>query len=91
MILSESKAETLKTLENLRRQVDLLDSHKTVGLISDKQYAQSLAHIVKKIEDIEDEYGVEHPREWTAFDLLFGESMDKYKDMMSSFDAIFGR
>lgn len=89
MILSEKEKETIDLLENLKKQVNLLDSHKTVGLITDKQYAESLEQIIKKVEKIEEELGIEPPKEYLAFDLLFGDSMSKYNEMMESFEAMF--
>lgn len=90
-MLSEKKLELLETIANLRKQVDLLDSHKTVGLINNKQYDESLKHIMEKIEKIEEENGIEPPKDFTAFDLLFGDSMDKFNDMMTSFDVLVGK
>lgn len=89
MFLTEKKMETLDTIANLRKQIDLLDSHKTVGLINNKQYAESLNNIVKKIEQLEEENGIEPPKGFTAFDLLFGDSISKYDEMMKSFEEMF--
>ena len=87
-MISEKQSETLEMIANLRKQVELLDSHRNVGLITAKQYAESLAHIVEKVESIEKEYGIEPPK-YSAFDALFKESADEYNKMMSSFEALF--
>lgn len=91
MLLSEKKMKTIDTIAKLRKQVELLDSHKKVGLINNKQYTESLDRIVKYIEMIEQEYDIEPPKDFTAFDLLFGDSMDKFNDMMTSFDALVSK
>ena len=62
MILSEKQREYQAQLDTLRKQIDLLDSHKTVGLITNKQYNKSLGVIVAKVEELEKEFGIIPPQ-----------------------------
>lgn len=59
MILSEKQLEWQERFDSLRKRIDLLDSHKTVELISPKQYNESMRTIVQEIEDLEKENGIE--------------------------------
>lgn len=69
-MLSEKQIETLETLSTLRKQIELLDSHKTMEMIKPKQYNQALAIIAAKVEAIEKEYGLE-PYIFSEEDLIF--------------------
>ena len=75
--MSAKQIELQKKLDDMRHQVQLLDSHKTVGLINDKQYNDSLGRIVEQIEEIEEEYGLA-PYIFTADDLLFGNGAERF-------------
>ena len=79
-MLSDRQIELQKIISTLRKQVELLDSHLLTGLITEKQHKESLYYIAKKVDELEKELGVmEHT--YNAFDLMFGESMEKFNKM----------
>ena len=80
MILSERQREIKETIDNLKRQIELLDSHKLVGLINDKQYKESMYYISKKVDELEEELGV-NKHSYNAFDLMFGKSIEQYNKL----------
>lgn len=69
-MLSEKQLKTLDELEDLKKRIHLLDSHKVVGYINNKQYAESLTTIMKEVERIEEQYGVK-PENTSAKDILY--------------------
>ena len=58
-IINERYYEILKELELIRRQVELLESHKTVQMIDKAKYEESGMTLVKRVEAIERELGLE--------------------------------
>lgn len=92
MMLSEKQLEIIEYLDSLKKQIELLDSHKVIKLINDKQYQESLETITHKLDRIEVELGIREPEtQTTAFDLLFGESIEKYNNMLESVDQLCKR
>lgn len=84
-MLSEHDNETVDKLNSLRTQIELLDSHRTVGLITNKQYAESLETIVNKVETIENEYGLE-PYYMSANNILHGNQADNFNNSIKDFE-----
>ena len=83
MILSEKQKKALNVIESLRKRIDLLDSHKVVGFINDKQYAESLKSISEEIDRLEKEFGLE-PTKLDAYDFLHNpETIGQFKDSIS--------
>lgn len=80
-MLTESQANDLQLLSDLRRRVELLDSHMNVGYINQKQYFESMANITQKVEELENKYGIK-PEPLRAFDLMFKDGIEKLDEMM---------
>lgn len=57
-MLNESQAKTIEELENLKKQVELLESHRTVDFVTPKQYNDSARRIMGQLEEIERQYGI---------------------------------
>ncbi len=84
-MLSEHDNDTINKCNSLRTQIELLESHKTVGLITNKQYAESLDQIVEKVEEIEKEYGLE-PIYMSANNILHGNQADNFNNSIKDFE-----
>lgn len=76
MFLSDRQMELQNILNDLKKQVELLDSHKMVGLINDKQYKESMFHIAVTLDKLEQEIGIPQHR-YSALDIMYKESMEK--------------
>ena len=64
-MLNETQKKTLERLETLKKEVDLLESHKLIFNdneefvhITPKQYNESAHRILSELEEIEHEYGI---------------------------------
>ena len=57
-MLNESQAKTIEELENLKKQVELLESHRTVDFVTPKQYNDSARRIMVQLEEIEHQFGI---------------------------------
>lgn len=80
-MLTEKQIEDLHVLNDLRKQVELLDSHMKVGFISEKQYAETMNNIVRKVEKLEEENGIK-PEPIEAFNFMFKDGIEKFEQMM---------
>ena len=65
MMLNEKQKSELEKLSTLRKEVELLESHKMIygedkefGLLSKKQYEESGKRIEQKVAELEKEYGI---------------------------------
>lgn len=88
MMLSERQKEALNDIENLRKRIDLLDSHKVVGYINDKQYAESLKSISDEVDRLEKEFGIQ-PGGVDAREFLYEDGIKKFSESVSVTDNIF--
>ena len=55
---SVNQQKTLDKLASLRKQVELLESHKTVDFVTPKQYNESANRILRQLEELEAENGI---------------------------------
>lgn len=79
MYLSDKQLELQATLNAIRKQIELLDSHRVVGLINEKQYKESLFYITQQLDQIEQNLGME-PHEYNASDIIYRKSMEGVND-----------
>lgn len=87
-MLSERQKEIQSTIESLRKRVDLLDSHKVVGYINDKQYAESLESISHEIDKLEEELGIK-PKGIDAGEFMYANGIEKFNDSVERTNDIF--
>ena len=84
---TQRKHEILNELETLRKQIDFLESHMTLGLVSEEQYQETGMSIKRKVSELEDECGINKPilsskgilyeDEAELFDTEFNQSVHK--------------
>ena len=55
---SVNQQKTLDKLASLRKQVELLESHRTVDFVTPKQYNESANRILRQLEELEAENGI---------------------------------
>lgn len=54
-----SNIDDYNLLQSLKKQIDFLDSHKTLELINEKQYNEALAEIVSHLAALEKKHNVD--------------------------------
>ena len=59
---TQRKHEILNELDTMRKRVELLESHKTVGMISDEQYLETGIQLANRVKELEEECGIDEPR-----------------------------
>lgn len=57
-MLTEQLHNLLNRLDIIRRQVELLESHKTTGMITKEQYEETGTRLEMQVKAIEDELGI---------------------------------
>lgn len=58
---TQRKHEILNELETLRKQVDFLESHHTLGLVNDEQYNETGLTIQRRVSELEEECEINKP------------------------------
>ena len=58
---TQRKHEILNELDTMRKRVELLESHKTVGMISDEQYTETGLMLQNRLTELESECGIDRP------------------------------
>lgn len=57
-MITEHYHNLLNRLDTIRRQVELLESHKTTGMITKEQYEDTGTRLEMQVKAIEDELGI---------------------------------
>jgi hypothetical protein len=52
----------LDELDTIRKQVEFLESHMTLGMISEKQYLETGIQLANRVKELEEECGIDEPR-----------------------------
>ena len=58
---TQRKHEILNELDTLRKQVDFLESHHTLGMVNDEQYQETGLNIQRRVSELEAECGINEP------------------------------
>ena len=57
---TQRKHEILNELDTAKKQVELLDSYRTLGMANDEQYAESILRFISRVSELEKESGVDY-------------------------------
>lgn len=93
MILSENEQRIEKFCQDIRYQVGLLDSHMVVlkdgekPLITEKQYAESILSMLKKVAEFEEQMPEDYQREKTLNDKLI-ETQNRLDDVRQMLNEV---
>jgi len=60
-MITQRKHEILNELDTMRKRVELLESHKTVGMISEDQYNETGITLQNRLKELEEECGINTP------------------------------
>ena len=58
---TQRKHEILNELDTLRKQVDFLESHHTLGLVNNEQYNETGLTIQRRVNELEEECQINEP------------------------------
>lgn len=58
---TQRKHEILNELDTLRKQVDFLESHHTLGMVNDEQYQETGLTIQRRVSELEEECEINKP------------------------------
>ena len=87
MILSESQAEAINQLEEIKKRVLLLESHRTLKFITKKQYEDSMIAICRELDLFQVKHGIYEKEEIGAEEFLYGNGAQKLE---KSLDDVYG-
>lgn len=76
---TQRKHEILNELETLRKQVDFLESHRTLGMITDEQYLETGMSIQRKVAELEEECEINRPI-FTSKGILFDDDAKLFNE-----------
>ena len=86
---SVNQQKTLDKLASLRKQVELLESHRTVDFVTPKQYSESANRILMQLEELEAECGIYEDNTLNRdFNLAFKE-LEKIEQMLTELAIYF--
>ena len=80
---TQRKHEILNELDTLRKRVELLESHHTVGMITKEQYLESGIQLQNRVAELETECGIDEP--------LYTSKGVLYEDQAEIFDEEFNK
>ena len=80
---TQRKHEILNELETLRKQVEFLESHRTLNMISEEQYLETGLNLQQRVAELEAECGINDP--------IFTSQGVLYEDQAEIFDDEFNR
>ena len=80
---TQGKHEILNELDTIRKRVELLESHHTVGMINEDQYIESGIQLSTRVSELEYECGIDTP--------LFTSKGVLYEDQAEIFDDEFNQ
>lgn len=80
---TQRKHEILNELETLRKQIDFLESHMTLGLVNEEQYQETGLSIKRKVDELEEECEIDKP--------IFSSKGVLYEDEAKLFDTEFNQ
>ena len=58
---TQRKHEILNELDTIRKRVELLESHYTVGMISEEQHNETGIQLQNRVRELEEECGINDP------------------------------
>ena len=76
---TQRKHEILNELDTLRKQVDFLESHHTLGLVNDEQYNETGLTIQRRVNELEEECGINIPI-FTSKGILYDDEAKLFND-----------
>ena len=76
---TQRKHEVLNELDTLRKQVDFLESHHTLGLVNDEQYNETGLTIQRRVNELEEECGINTPI-FTSKGILYEDEAELFND-----------
>ena len=76
---TQRKHEILNEIDTLRKRVELLESHKTVGMITDDQYIETGLSLLNRVRELEEECGINTPI-FTSQGVLYEDQAELFED-----------
>lgn len=76
---TQRKHEILNELDTLRKQVDFLESHHTLGMVNDEQYQETGLNIQRRVSELEEECGINEPI-FTSKGILYEDEAEVFED-----------
>lgn len=76
---TQRKHEILNELDTLRKQVDFLESHHTLGMVNDDQYQETGLNIQRRVSELENECGINEPI-FTSKGILYEDEAELFED-----------
>ena len=76
---TQRKHEILNELDTLRKQVDFLESHHTLGMVNDDQYQETGLNIQRRVSELEAECGINDPI-FTSKGILYEDEAEVFED-----------
>lgn len=70
MILNSTDAANIEIIEDLKKRLDFIESHKTLNLITEQQYNDMLKSVVEEIVVLEQQYNIKQMPTETVVDKL---------------------
>ena len=86
---TQRKHEILNELDTMRKQVELLDSYKTLEMANDKQYAQSLIVFQNRLSELERESGVDYDTSVNGKLNLISDKMDEIRKSLKEIAMMY--
>ena len=80
---TQRKHEILNELDTLKKQVDFLESHHTLGMVNEEQYQETGLTIQRRVAELEEECGTNKP--------IFSSKGVLYEDEAELFDTEFNQ
>ena len=80
---TQRKHEILNELETLRKQVEFLESHRTLNMITEEQYLETGLNLQQRVAELENECGINEP--------IFTSQGVLYEDQAEIFDEEFNQ
>lgn len=80
---TQRKHEILNELDTLKKQVDFLESHHTLGMVNNEQYQETGLTIQRRVSELEEECEINKP--------IFSSKGVLYEDDAELFDTEFNQ
>lgn len=79
---TQRKHEILNELETLRKQVEFLESHRTLNMISEEQYLETGLNLQQRVSELEAECGINDPI-YTSKGILYEDDAEIFEDQFN--------
>ena len=84
---TQRKHEILNELDTMRKRVELLESHKVVGMITDEQYQESGLQMQNRLRELEEECGIDRPI-FHAKGLMYDDEAKLFDEVQKSISEV---